>query len=120
MHLGWGGRFNGVFNGSANAPVLSCGSCHTASQFPTLSAVSPRVNVPPIPVPKVGSLASEEWMWWFQDIKPGKTLNKGTVSFDTDMLLLKGIYAYLASESQREKGKFAVLERSKLFNNLSE
>lgn len=118
MRLGFGGRFNGMFNGSKNAHLVSCASCHTASQFPTLSHFSGMTSSPQVLAPKPGLIAGENWMHWFQDLKEHETLDKGTVSTDKSMLILKGIYGYLESMADTEQGKSQLVERSVLFKSL--
>lgn len=119
MRLGFGGRFNGLFNGSKNAHLVSCGSCHTATQFPTLSSFSPKTNDPIIQTPGLGSSASTVWMHWFQDLKEHETLDSGTINTDKSMLILKGIYGYLDFKAKEEEGKLALVEMSKIFKHLS-
>jgi hypothetical protein len=64
QHLGWNGRLNGP----ADLNTTSCLACHTAAQYPAVTALVPPGSVPdggPTP-PKEGG--SKEWMKWFQNI----------------------------------------------------
>lgn len=92
MHLGWGHRLNGPVD-NANS---SCMSCHSTAQYPGVSAIMPFLQNPAIPVPAVGTMASDAWMKWFRNVPCGTPFDEGqAISFDYSLQLQKSVENYI-------------------------
>lgn len=103
-HLGWGGRLNGPVDN----PNSSCMSCHSTSQYPSVSAIMPFLNEPPVAIPPVGTEASEEWMMWFRNVECTMPFNPGeAIALDYSLQLSQGINNYVQSVNQQEEGWFS-------------
>ncbi|MFC4349369.1 hypothetical protein ACFO5Q_16070 [Kordiimonas lipolytica] len=103
-HLGWGGRLNGPVDN----PNSSCMSCHSTSQYPTVSAIMPFLNEPPVSIPAVGTEAPDDWMLWFRNVQCTTPFNPGeAVSLDYSLQLSQGINNYMTALTNREDGLFA-------------
>lgn len=110
MTLGWGGRLSGPNDGAvndtvidaspapvvaANLPSSSCMSCHSVAQWPMKSFLLP-TTVPGLSPEGFNNSdylvmwppGSKEWMEWFQSRPGTATKDKGTVSFDYDMVFV--------------------------------
>lgn len=105
MHLG----FNSRLNGPADDPTSSCMSCHSTGQYPTISAIMPWLNAPPVPKPENGTTASADWMYWFRNFEDGEAFDAGqAVTLDFSMQLTKSIQNYVEYRSGTQGGNYAV------------
>lgn len=101
MHLGWNSRLNGpVDNGQS-----SCFSCHSTAEYPVISGILPQFNQPvSVPVPKKGTMASDEWMRWYRNIPCGEPFDPQATSFDFSLQLVKSIQNYIEYASADQQG----------------
>lgn len=105
MHLGWGSRLNGP----ADNPSSSCMSCHSTSQFPSVSAIMPQFNNPAYALPAAGTNADENWMKWYRNIKGTEAFDEGkAIPLDYSLQMLKSIENYVSWKSESEQGLYSV------------
>jgi hypothetical protein len=105
MHLG----FNSRLNGPADNPASSCMSCHATGQVPSVSAIMPFLNDPPVAIPENGTQASAEWMRWFRNFEDGEAFDAGeAVTMDFSMQLTKAVENYMDYLAQTQRGGFAL------------
>lgn len=103
-HLGWGGRLNGPVDN----PNSSCMSCHSTAQYPSISAIMPFLNDPPVAVPAVGTEAGDAWMFWFRNVQCTIPFNEGeAISLDYSLQLSKSVDNFVEYVDLREEGFFA-------------
>ena len=105
MHLGWNSRLNGP----ADNPASSCMSCHSTAQFPTVSAIMPFLNQPPVAIPADGTDAGADWMRWFRNLPGTEAFDAGeAVPLAFSLQLTKSIQNFVQYQSGIQQGKFAV------------
>lgn len=105
MHLG----FNSRLNGPADNPHSSCMSCHSTAQYPTISAIMPFLNEPPVPIPAIGTEADAAWMRWFRNFRDGEAFNPGqAIPLDFSLQLTGSVENYIEWRSHSQQGLFAL------------
>jgi hypothetical protein len=78
QHLGWNSRLDGPVDN----PMSSCLSCHSTSEWPVNTGMTPGQGVQP---------GSPEWMKWFRNIKSGEAFAPSSKSLDYFLQLPNGI-----------------------------
>jgi hypothetical protein len=105
MHLG----FNSRLNGPADNPHSSCMSCHSTAQYPTVSAIMPFLNDPPVPIPAIGTQADDAWMRWFRNFRDGEAFDEfEAIPLDFSLQLTGSVENYIEWRSQSQQGLFAL------------
>jgi len=89
QHYGWAGRLNGPVDN----PVSSCLSCHSTSQIPRATAMTPAAG-----------LTDQQKLRWFRNIRAGQPFDVGSQSLDYSLQLTVGIQNYEAASPANSDG----------------
>lgn len=104
QHLGWGMRLNGP----ADLNTSSCMSCHTAAQFPAITALVPpgaTVTSGFAPPPTAGT---PEWMSYFVNLPAATSADPKAYSTDFSLQVAMSLQNFSDAKKKSEDGYWAV------------
>lgn len=104
QHLGWGGRLNGP----ADLNTSSCMSCHTAAEYPAITALVPpgaTVTGGFAPPPNGGT---DSWMEYFQNIKAATSSSPRAYATDFSLQVAISLQNFADAMTKQQEGFWAI------------